>query len=348
MRKLVGTVSVVVAFALLIVALSPAAIGAQTPPTIPGGIYQGTAVDTLGGCSEGELTSGPKTGLRLNPHGTVITTFVVYDITTPLGDFSSFDIPVSIPIDSDGRFDGTFDPLNLGLAIIHLEGQFDGDSVSGTFSVVSDDALDCAGTFSADGTPPPPQPPVLYSGAIDATDDQECGFGDLTMTVSGDQLSVIAVEIEDFIVHGASTSGSATFAQGTVPLAENGSFGWTYFPGSEPGQEIAVIGQFVSSNVQGLVTVSPSTCGPIQYFAGRPLDQGGGGPLSDFGPSADGGSLGRGGESVLLPPGVGAGPLSDSGLSIRWALAAGAIGVASLAIGAAVRRRVRSVELEDS
>ena len=343
MRKLVGAVSLVVAFALLVVVLWPAAIGAQTPPTIPGGIYHGTAVDTVGGCSEGELTSGPKTGLRLNPHGTVITTFVAYDITTPLGNFSSLDIPISIPIDSDGRFDGTFDPLGVGLAIIHLEGRFDGDSVSGTFSVVGTDALDCAGTFSATGTPPPPQPPVIYSGEIDANADEQCGFGDFTMTVSGDQLSVIAVEIEGFSVHGASTSGSATFAEGTVPIAENGSFGWTYFPGSEPGQEIAVIGQFVSSNVQGLLTVSPSTCGPIQYFAGRPLAQGGGGPLSDFGLLTDGGSVSLSGGPARLPA-TGAGPMSDSGLSFSWALAAGAIGVASLAIGTAVRRRVRSIE----
>ena len=340
MRKLVSTVGLVVAFALLIVVLWPAAIGAQTPPTIPGGIYHGTAVDTVGGCSEGDLTSGPKSSLRLNSHGTVITSWIVTDLTTPLGGFSTLDIPISIPIDSDGRFDGTFDPLNVGLAIVRLEGQFDGDSVTGTFSVVGTDALDCAGTFSGEGSPPPPRPPVHYSGDIDATDDQDCGFGDITMTVSGDQLSVIAVEIEGFIVHGASTSGSATFAEGTVPIAENGSFGWTYFPGREPGQEIAVIGQFVSSNVQGWVTVSPSTCGPIQYFAGRPLAQGGPGPLSDSNLPTDGGSLDQGGGGPARLPATGAGPLSDSGLSFAWALAAGAIGVASLAIGTAVRRRV--------
>ena len=332
MRKFVGTVGLVFAVASLIVALWPAAIGAQTPPTIPGGIYHGTSVDTVGGCSEGTLTSGPKTSLKLNPHGTVITTFVVYDITTPLGGFSILDIPISIPIDSDGRFDGSFDPLGVGLAIVHLEGQFDGDSVTGTFSVVGTDALDCAGTFSATGSLPPPAPPVLYSGEISLTDDVECGFGDLTVTVSGDELSIIEIGVEGLAVHGVETRGTATFAEGTVPIAENGSFGWTYFAGSEPGQEIAVIGQFVSSNVQGWLTVSPSTCGPIQYFAGRPLAQGGGGPLS-----IDQGS--RGGPGFL--PATGAGPLSDSGLPSYWALAAGAIGMTSLAIGAAVRRRVR-------
>ena len=323
MRKLVGTVGLVVAFALLVVVLWPAAIGAQTPPTIPGGIYHGTAVDTVGGCSEGELTSGPETSLRLNPHGTVITTFVVYDITTPLGDFSSLDIPINIPIGSDGRFAGTFDPLGVGLVVVHLEGQFEGDSVTGTFSARGVDELECAGTFSATGAPPPPRPPSIFTASIEPSAN-DCGSGSISATVSGDGLSVIGLEIEGFSVHGASTSGSATFAEGTVPIAENGSFGWTYFPGSEPGQEIAVIGAVRFAAISGAVTVSPSTCGAVGFvsFVPSSLDQGGGG-----------------GPGFL--PATGTGPPSDSGLSFGWALVAGAIGIASLAIGTAVRRRVR-------
>ena len=312
MRKLVSTVGLVVAFALLTMALWPAAIGAQTPPTIPGGIYHGTGVDTVGGCSEGELTVGEKSSLVLNDDGTMIIAWIVNDLTTPMGDFASLSIPVSIPIDDDGSFSGDFDPYNLGLVVVHLEGQFEGDTVTGRFSATGTDELDCAGTFSGEGAPPPPRPPSTFSGSIEPSANG-CGNGGISVTVSGDGLSVIGLEIEGFSVHGASTSGSATFAEGTVPIAENGSFGWTYFPGSEPGQEIAVIGSVRFATISGAVTVSPSTCGAV--------------PFAGVNPS----SLGQGGT----------GPMSGSGLPFVSALAVGAIGVAGLAIGAAVRRRVR-------
>ena len=65
--------------------------------------------------------------------------------------------------------------------------------------------------------------------------------------------------------------------------------------------------------------------------------------MSDCGLRTDGGSVSLSGGPARLP-GTGAGPMSDSGIALYWALAAGAIGVASLAIGTAVRRRVRSIE----
>ncbi|MCH7488913.1 MAG: hypothetical protein IIB23_04715 [Chloroflexi bacterium] len=312
MRKLVGTGGLVVAFALLVVVLWPAAIGAQTPPTIPGGTYTGIGVDTIGGCSEGELTVGEESSLVLNDHGTMIIAWIVTDLMTPLGDFTSLSIPVSIPIDDDGSFSADFDPLNVGLVMVHLEGQFEGDRVTGAFSARGTDELECAGTFSGTGTPPPPRPPSIFSGSIEPA-QRNCGNGGISVTVSGDGLSVIGLEIEEFSVHGAATSGSATFAEGTVPIAEDGSFGWTYFPGSEPGQEIAVIGTVRFAAISGAVTVSPSTCGAVSFVSVNPA------------------SLGQGGS----------GPLSDSGIALGWALAAGAFGMASLAIGAAVRRRVR-------
>ena len=312
MRKLVSTVGLVVAFALLTMALWPAAIGAQTPPTIPGGIYHGTGVDTIGGCSEGDLTVGEESSLVLNDDGTMIIAWIVNDLTTPMGDFTSLSIPVSIPIDDDGSFSGDFDPYNLGLVVVHLEGQFEGDTVTGRFSATGTDELGCAGTFSGTGTPPPPRPSSIFSGSIEPA-QRNCGNGGISVTVSGDRLSVIGLEIEEFSVHGAATSGSATFAEGTVPIAEDGSFGWAYFPGSEPGQEIAVIGTVRFAAISGAVTVSPSTCGAVSFVSVNPA------------------SLGQGGT----------GPLSDSGIALGWALAAGAFGMAGLAIGAAVRRRVR-------
>ena len=312
MRKLVGTVSLVIAFVLLVVVLWPAAIGAQTSHTIPGGTYSGVAVDTSGGCSEGELTIGEEFSFLLNDHGTMIVSMNVTDLTPPLGDFGSLAIPVSIPIDENGSFSDDFDPLNVGLALVHLEGQFEGDTMSASFSVEVGGIVECAGTVTAQGTPPPPRPPTTYSGSIEPA-ERSCGNGGISVTVSGDGLSVIGLEIEDFSVHGAATSGSATFAEGTVPIAEDGSFGWAYFPGSEPGQEIAVIGTVRFATISGAVTFSPSTCGAVPFVSVNPS------------------SLGQGGS----------GAMSDSGVSLGWALAAGAFGVASLAIGAAGRRRVR-------
>ncbi len=116
MRKLVGTVGLVVAFALLVVALWPAAVGAQTPPTIPGGTYSGVGVDTSGSCSEGALAIGEEISFLLNDQGTMIVSMNVTDLRTPLGDVASLAIPVSIPIDEDGSFSDDFDPLNVAPA----------------------------------------------------------------------------------------------------------------------------------------------------------------------------------------------------------------------------------------
>ncbi|MCH8949950.1 MAG: hypothetical protein IIB87_06195 [Chloroflexi bacterium] len=258
------------------------------------------------------MAIGEEISFLLNDQGTMIVSMNVTDLTTPLGDFASLAIPVSIPIDEDGSFSDDFDPLNVGLAMIHLEGQFEGDVMSASFSVEVGGIVECAGTVTAQGAPPPPRPPTTFSGSIEPA-ERNCGNGGISVTVSGDGLSVIGLEIEEFSVHGASASGSATFAEGTVPIAEDGSFGWVYFPGSELGQEIAVIGTVRFATVSGAVTFSPSTCGAVPFVSVNPL------------------SLGQGGS----------GAMSDSGLPFYWALAAGAFGIASLAIGAAVWRRVQ-------
>ncbi len=298
---------------LAALALFTAAAHAQTAPAIPGGVYSITLVDTTGGCSEGDFTVGPATTLRLNPHGTRISELIASDVRSPIGFFSRAPIPVRIPIDSEGRFDGTFDPWELGVVMVHLEGTFVDDSVSGTFSVVGVDALECAGTFSGPGESPPTRPPVRYGGRI-LLAAEDCGPGDLTLTVSGDGLSLIEIHVEGVAVHGVQAGGNATLAVGTVPIAENGSFGWTYFPGSDPGQEIALIGSVETlGNIQGWLTVSPSTCGAMPFVSAAPT------------------GLGQGGT----------GRPADSGVALAWALAAAAFGVAALAAGAALRRKER-------
>ncbi len=276
MLALVGAVGLALAF------VSTAA--AQSGNTIPGGIYIGTA---SGDCQGGVITVGPEIKLHLNDHGTRITTFTVTDLVTPLGDFDRLGIPVDIPINEDGSFDDEFDPLNVGLALVRLGGQFEGDSVSGSLSVDVDGSVQCSGTFTMQGSPPPERPPVTYFGTIEIV-DRDCGGGDIDLTVSGSRISVSAILVRNLDVHGTPARGAATFAESTVPLSEDGSFGWTYFPGEEAGQEIAVIGTVSYASISGAVTVSPSECGAMP-FAGRSpmsLGQGGTGPESETIPAS--------------------------------------------------------------
>lgn len=252
-----------------------AAIGvavAQSGDAIPGGTYIGM---TDGPCDGSIIQSGPDWELRLNDHGTEIISLTVNDLETPVGGFSSLQIPTSIRIGGDGSFDEEFDPLNFGLAIVHLEGRFEGDAVSGSYSVEAEGELQCMGTFEAQGSPPPERPPSLFLGSIDEVGD--CGGGDIDITVSGDRLSVIEILVRNLSVHGAAISASATFDDGTVPIDEEGSFGWTYFPGEEPGQEIAVIGTTNFAFVSGALTVSPSECSAMPFEGVNPQDLGQGG-----------------------------------------------------------------------
>ncbi|MCH8008340.1 MAG: hypothetical protein IIC91_05695 [Chloroflexi bacterium] len=295
-----GIFALVGAIGFALALLSAAA--AQSGDAIPGGIYIGIA---SGDCPGPVIQAGPDVEFQLNSHGTAITTFTVTDLVTPLGDFERLGIPVDIAIDEDGSFDEEFDPLNLGLALVHLEGRFEGESVSGSFNIEVDGTVQCSGTFIMEGSLPPERPSVLFLGTLDDV-DRDCGGGDIDVTVSGNRLSVIAVDVRNLNVHGTPVSASATFGEGTVPIAEDGSFGWTYFPGEVVGQEIAVIGTVSFAFFSGGLTVSPSECGAI--------------PFSGVSPQ----NLGQGG----------AGPTS-SGNSLAWLAVLAAVGAALLGLGAA-------------
>ena len=299
--------SVLMLIAVISLIMATATIArAQSSDAIPGGIYIGIA---SGDCPGPVIQAGPDVEFQLNSHGTAITTFTVTDLVTPLGDFERLGIPVDIAIDEDGSFDEAFDPLNLGLALVHLEGRFEGESVSGSFNIEVDGTVQCSGTFIMDGSVPAERPSVLFFGTLDDV-DRDCGGGDIDVTVSGNRLSVIAVDVRNLSVHGTPVSASATFGEGTVPIAEDGSFGWTYFPGEEVGQEIAVIGTVSFAFISGGLTVSPSECGAI--------------PFSGVSPQ----NLGQGG----------AGPTS-SGNSLAWLAVLAAVGAALLGLGVASRAK---------
>ncbi len=289
---------------------------AQSGNTIPGGTYTGIGVDTSGACQEGALRVGEEFGLRLSDHGTMIVDLIVSDLVTPLGSFDSFTIPVRIPIDESGRFDQEFDPLNIGLALVRMEGQFEGDTVSGSLSVRAGGVVECEATFTAQGEPPLERAPVTYPAPIE-TVDMDCGGGDIDLTVSGDRLSVIAISVRDLDVHGTPVSASATFGEGTVPIDEDGSFGWAYFAGEEVGQEIAVIGTVSFGFISGGLTISPSECGAIPF---------GGVNVANSG---------RGGDGLVTTslPQAGAVPTS-SGNSLAWLAVLAAVGAALLGLGA--------------
>lgn len=301
--------------AALVAGLVAARTGAhaQEEGAIPGGIYAGTIVDTSGVCDEGDLIIGEGFSLRLNPHGTRIVELTVNEVTYMGSSIGPYVVPGDVRIEEDGSFQGDTDVS--GVATLHFEGRFEGDAVSGSFGVEVSGTVECAGTFTAQGSPPPERPPTTFEREIDMV-GEDCGGGTILVTVSGDRLSVIAIEVEGFNAEGIPASGSATFDEGAVPIAEDWTFGWAYFPGREIGQEIAVSGRFASEALfllSGAVTVSPSTCGPVPLRV-MPM------------------FLGRGGT----------GPTSPSNTTLFWAAILGAAGLAAFAAGVALRRRVPS------
>lgn len=296
------------------------AVAAQSGDAIPGGIYHATTTESTG-CDEGDIITDGGFRIHLNSHGTRVVQIVVNDVTFMGTRIGSFSIPADTPIEPDGTFSGT---ISFTPVTITAEGRFVGDTVSGTFEVRLNGVLECAATFTGRGEPPPEREPVTFTGVIDATGD--CGGGTILLTLSGDMRFVQAIDVEDLSVHGAPMSGSARFDTGTVPIAEDGSFGWTYFPGSEQGQEIAILGSltFFRASVEGAVTVSPSECGAQSFSAGLGLatrnDARGGPEIT---------SLGQGG----------GGPGSEPSQASRWLAALAAAGAALFGLGAASRAR---------
>ncbi len=307
-----GILALVGAIGLALVLLSAAA--AQSGDAIPGGIYHATTTESTG-CDEGDIITEGGFQIQLNSHGTRVFQIVANDVTFMGSHIGAFPIQADTPRASDGTFSGT---ISFPPVTITAEGRFEGDTVSGTFEVRLNGVLECAASFTGQGEPPPERDPLSLMGLIEETDD--CGGGTILLTISGDRRFVQAINVENLSVHSASTSGSGIFAEGTVPLAEDGAFGWTYFPGSEQGQEIAVLGSLTSFlTVRGAVTVSPSECGPLTFSAGL--------GVPNTGNDGRGGleitSLGQGGTGSTSP-----------GSNIAWLAVLAAVGAALLSLGA--------------
>ena len=308
-----STLALIGAISLSLALLSAAS--AQSGDAIPGGIYHATTTESTG-CDEGDIITEGGFQIQLNNHGTRVFQIVANDVTFMGSHIGAFPIQADTPIASDGTFSDT---ISFPPVTITAEGRFEGDTVSGTFEVRLNGVLECAATFTGQGEPPPERDPLRFEGVIEASGD--CGGGTISLIASGDTRFVLAIEVENLSVHGISTSGSGRFAEGAVPLAEDGSFGWTYFPGSEQGQELAILGSLTSFlTVRGAVTVSPSECGPLMFNAGLGV------------PNA--GNDGRGGLEITSLGQGGTGPAS-SGNSLAWLAGLAAVGAALLGLGAA-------------
>ena len=334
-RRLLARMLIVAAVMLLavvstVVVEAVAVVHAQGGP-IPGGVYSGTLVDSDVSCSRGDFTLGEEFELRLNAQGTAIIEITAHEVTylgSPIGDARFL---VDIAIASDGSFQDAFDVA--GLAFVETAGRFEGDMVSGTFRVNIDNVVECDGTFTAQGSPAPAPAPVTWDAPIDLRSDG-CGGGVVSVLVSGDGLSLIMAAVTDLAADGELVSGSATFDEGTVPIAADGTFGWVYFPGSQPGQEIALTGTFMGG-FSGLVTVSPSTCAPMAFLSSNPsTDAALGGAVPPL-PAAD---ADAGADAAALPD-TGGGAAADRGRIGLVATALAAAGVATLVLALALRRR---------
>jgi len=126
---------------------------AQSPD--PGAYYNGTVTT----CTNTVFSLSPPFSLTIGPNGHVISMQFTVAVIGP------FDIPVDIPIASDGSFSGDFTPLNFSsgpiVARAHVEGRFEGNGMSGSYRfAVNIDVLgsaSCAGEIHAQrSTQPPP------------------------------------------------------------------------------------------------------------------------------------------------------------------------------------------------
>ena len=303
-----------------------AVVHAQDGP-IAGGVYSGTLVDSDVSCSQGDFTLGEEFELRLNAQGTAIIEITVHEVTYLFNPVGTFSFAVNIPIAADGTYQAAFD-VN-GLAFVETEGRFEGDMVSGTFRVDIDNVVECDGAFTAQGSPAPAPAPATWDAPIDLRPDG-CGGGVVSVLVSGDGTSLITAAVSDLRADGELVSGAATFDERTVPIAADGSFGWVYFPGDEPGQEIALSGTFMGG-FSGLVTVSPSTCAPMAFRSSA--------LLAGFGRGGDAPDGAGDLRAAAGLPDTGAGARADRGRVGLVGTALAAAGVATLVLALALLRR---------
>ena len=314
---------IVMATALVIAAFATAAPAAAGNRPIPGAQYSGTIVDTSGVCDEGQITLGNDFVLQISDYGWTITSIRVSEVTVAglLTDPQDFTLSVNASVGSSGAF--SFDIRPISQILVHTDGVFEGDAVSGSFRVEMNDVLECGGTFSGTGFPPTPRETV-FRGEIESGSAAGCTSGTISITRSADRLSVLAIEVGSLETGTGTAAGRGLFDPTTVPVSPaDGTFS-AYFPGSSPGQEIAVSGRFFEGRVSGAVEVSPSTCGPRTYSA--------------FEGTSDGP-----GEALYALPSTGSGPPSRGASPPGWlALALAALGAIGLATGFSTRHKTRS------
>ena len=340
-RRLLAWPFIVAAAAVVLLAAVAAVVvvHAQDGP-IPGGVYAGTLVDSDGSCSQGALTLGDEFEMGLDSPGTAVRLITLHDLDYVRDSHGrtreTVHQRVEFAIASDGSFDG--DVVVGGALWVQIEGRFQGDTVAGSFRVTVEGVDECVATFNAQGSPRLPLEPGIRNAGIQV-EAFFCGLaGRLSVTVSSDGLSLIQAGIADLRditgerLNPTLATGSATFDEGTVPIAADGTFGWVYFPGSEPGQEIALTGTFAPW-FSGIVTISPAPpCILPLRFSGGPQNLG-----AFLLPSS-----GPAGADPSALPDTGGGPAVDRGrIGLVWpALAAAAVATLVLALALLRRRRV--------
>ncbi len=269
-----------------------------------------TYAGTLTTCQAPTFSLGQPFSIRTAEYGSKIVDITVNDITLASQLVPSVDVPVDIPVATDGSFTADFSPFGASFITSHVDGRFVGTSVSGAYRLTIN-GESCAGTLQAQLVPRV-RHESTFSGQIALANG--CGGGTFSIIRSPDLLSITKISVDGVVAGGQTFSGSATFPEGTVPIdPSSGAFGWVYFADNQPGQEIALSGSFDGAgSVRGALTASPSSCGQIAFPA----------------------STTRGG----LLPNTGTGPnAASSALRLLEAIAA-ALGLALLATGLAIRR----------
>ena len=161
---------------------------------------------------------------------------------------------------------------------------------------------------------------ATYTGPID-TLAEDCGGGTVSLIVSDDGSSVVQLVLDGATVGGVAVNTlsdpEGPFVVDVELAISGGSFDGAFEP--LPNVAAAAEGTFDGDTVSGSFGVEQLGCVGVTFTATKVAAVNG---------------------DTSLPK-SGTGPLSDSGIALGWALAAGAFGIASLAIGTAVRRRVR-------
>ncbi|MCH8949951.1 MAG: hypothetical protein IIB87_06200 [Chloroflexi bacterium] len=162
---------------------------------------------------------------------------------------------------------------------------------------------------------------ATYTGPID-TLTAECGGGTISFILSDDGSSVSQLVLDGVTIGGVAVNtlsdppGTAFVVDVDLAIS-GGGFDAAFQP--LEGVDAVAVGTFDGDTVSGSFGVEALTCVDVPFTATKA-------------------------EPVVIDttlPTSGTGPLSDSGIALGWALAAGAFGIVSLGVGAAVRRRAQ-------